>query len=94
MHIRHIGLFVCLDFCLLVPVQVIAWKDSSPKWPARRKTTHSLSSISQSINLLFRQQAAQLLEFAHNVPNFPRLSIDYLCSKCGNFAPRRPILHL
>jgi len=36
----------CFQFSVSVPVQVIAWKDSSPKWSvmcrAGRKTTHSL----------------------------------------------------
>ena len=45
------GVFSPVCFKLSVPVQVIAWKDSSPKWPviccAGRKTllTHSLTHI-------------------------------------------------
>jgi len=46
-----VGVFYLVCFELSVPVQVIAWKDSSPKWPvvcqAGRKTllTHSLGLL-------------------------------------------------
>ena len=45
-----LGVFSLVSFALSVPVQVIAWKDSSPKWPvmcwAGRKTTHSFTHSS------------------------------------------------
>ena len=46
------GVFSLVCFELSVPVQVIAWKDSSPKWPrmfrAVHKTTHSLTRHARS----------------------------------------------
>jgi len=36
---------------LSVPVQVIDWKDSSPKWPILRTVIHSLSPLSVTLCL-------------------------------------------
>jgi len=40
---------VCV-FCLSVPVQLVAWKDSSPKWPikCRRDVTRNTLDCDQS----------------------------------------------